>query len=90
MKDSTSTEIFKNKISKWQSSDSGGKICQEYLYSTGYVNLLVISLFVAYKNTSSYFSEIHMLNIVHPGIHPRLRWSTCEKRFSLHVAGYLD
>ena len=31
--------MFKNKISKWEPNDCECKLCQDYLYKIGYVNL---------------------------------------------------
>ena len=39
IKNSTSVDIFRNKINMWKSSDCDCKLYQEYLYSIGYNNL---------------------------------------------------
>ena len=39
IKNSSTVEIFKSKISKWEPNDCGCKHCQDYLRRTGYVNL---------------------------------------------------
>ena len=40
IKDSSSVEMFKNKISKWEPNNSDCKLCQNYLHRIGYVNLV--------------------------------------------------
>ena len=40
MKNSVSAEVFKNKINKWEHSGYDCKLCQDYLYRNGYVNLV--------------------------------------------------
>ena len=40
VKNSSSVEMFKNKISRWEPNDCGCKLCQDKLYSIGYVNLV--------------------------------------------------
>ena len=40
IKDSSSVEMFKNKISKWEPNNCDCKLCQDYLHRIGYVNLV--------------------------------------------------
>ena len=40
IKNSSSVEMFKNKISKWEPSDCGCKLGQDFLYRIDYVNLV--------------------------------------------------
>ena len=40
IKNSSSVETCKNKIRKWEPNDCDCKVCQDYLYRTGYVNLV--------------------------------------------------
>ena len=40
IKNSSTVEIFKSKISKWEPNDCDCKLCQDYLHGIGYVNLL--------------------------------------------------
>ena len=40
IKNSSTVEIFKSKISKWEPNDCDCKLCQDYLHEIGYVNLL--------------------------------------------------
>ena len=40
MKNSVSAEVFKNKINKWEHNGYDCKLCQDYLYRNGYVNLV--------------------------------------------------
>ena len=40
IKDSSSAEMFKNKISKREPSNCDCKLCQDYLHRIGYVNLV--------------------------------------------------
>ena len=39
IKNSSTVEIFKSKISKWEPNDCDCKLCQDYLHRIGYVNL---------------------------------------------------
>ena len=39
IKNSSTTEIFKSKISKWEPNDCDCKLCQYYLDRIGYLNL---------------------------------------------------
>ena len=39
IKNSSTVEIFKSKISKWKPKDCDCKLCQDYLHRTGYVDL---------------------------------------------------
>ena len=39
IKNSSTVEILKSKISKWESNDCDCKLCQDYLHRVGYVNL---------------------------------------------------
>ena len=39
IKNSSTVEIFKTKISKWEPNDCDCKLCQDYLHRIGYVNL---------------------------------------------------
>ena len=40
IKNSSTVEIFKSKISKWEPNDCDCKLCQDYLHRIGYVNLV--------------------------------------------------
>ena len=40
IKNSSTAEIFKSKISKWKPNDCDYKICQDYLHGVGFVNLV--------------------------------------------------
>ena len=40
IKNSSTVEMFKNKISRWEPNDCECKLCQDYLYRIGYVNLV--------------------------------------------------
>ena len=40
IKNSSTTEISKSKISKWKPNDCDYKICQDYLHGVGFVNLV--------------------------------------------------
>ena len=42
IKNSSAVEIFKSKISKWDSNDCGCKLCQNYLHRIGYLNLFYV------------------------------------------------
>ena len=39
IKNSSTVEMFKSKISKWEPIDYDCKLCQNYLHRIGYVNL---------------------------------------------------
>ena len=40
IKNSSTVEIFKSKISKWKPNDCDCKLCQDYLHRIGFVNLV--------------------------------------------------
>ena len=41
IKNSSTVEMFKSKISKWEPNDCDGKLCQNFLRRNGYVKLVV-------------------------------------------------
>ena len=40
IKNSSTVEMFKSKISKWEPNECDCKLCQVYLHSIGYVNMV--------------------------------------------------
>ena len=40
IKNPSTVEMFKNKISKWEPNDCNCKLCHDYLHRIGYVNLV--------------------------------------------------
>ena len=40
IKKSSTVKMFKNRISRWEPNDCECKLCQDYLYRIGYVNLV--------------------------------------------------